>query len=1011
MPTQLEQDPERLAAERARTTTATSTVAPAPTPIVYRPPDQVVAPTPAPAPAPTPTYTAPKTTTPTPVVYPKPDSIVSTAPKVTSPTTVYRPPDQVVQPAPTPTQPAPAPVPTPKPTAPAPTPVYRPPDRVVQPSPTPAPAPTVYKPPDQVVQPPAPTPQEITPVYQPPDRIVSEPTPQEVTNPYTDTGRTTIEPEARIPLYERPDLVQQQVEAVESPLPPPTQPAPTEYVIDPRSFTPQFTLNELDPLEREQYLATPGGSPKYWAELDPTDFTRNIEAATPVASGILVVGGIFAAPLFLPISAVSLALGTGIGVGISEGISYGTTGKFLEPAEVPGVALQSMGLTLLGVGALAGVAKVGSVGARVAGSVWGRAGINAALGAGTNVAISEVSYQQSRTTQLRNIADIKAQTTVEFESQLSQVARESGYSAKELEPWYAENRARFMSDIGAWEQEAIAQVESQRPNLPLEAAKGAALGAGMSLGTELVAMPLVNELRARLPTRLGGVTRLEEGLPTTGKSGEPVSVYESKPLEELGGRKLRLVADVTENPIQNVDDAIQQYVGKRTPTGHATLEGSKFNLEEGGVTTLKGFPRKATGFRASEELYHFYSAPGSEEAVTAYGGYAGVGEDYSTSRIRIGGKPTVIATLDTEVSPSFVPIQGESQTEFLGRISRLSGQTGIAPETVLGYSTERQLVTPAQYTRGGEVLPGSQFVSSGKLGTFQIRQGFKYTNVTVVGGEFRPVSGYVPGGAPAVDLDVGAYNQARSIPTRSVSVAPAVVPAPFIASIPRSKLTPISTPVVAAPSPTPSQPSIPSRTSLSESVFVGAVDAVPKPPPAEATPMSRAVEQAVSAPDSTISSRISRTVAPVPSSIGGTIQKSTTYQPVSVPSIPKSGVTKFSPTKLPESTLPPTPTPRLPSPKLEPSPMGPLPQEPSPSFPSYQRNILPTPRVPTSESLSPKSEPAQTTVRTTLEFPEDKPKYQYYKPELSSGWFPRRKPILTPEQMWEYGTRGKKRKA
>jgi len=281
-------------------------------------------------------------------------------------------------------------------------------------------------------------------------------------------------------------------------------------------------------------------------------------------------------------------------------------------------------------------------------------------------------------------------------------------------------------------------------------ASGAAFGATFSIGGDVTSMG-ISELRAKLPRWLGGVERLELGETTTGKIGQELDTYVStEGIEELGGKKLRVVPDVSEKVVGfegvTTESIVGEYTGKHIATAHATLSTTEFDLEVGGKTLLEGIPSESAGFRKAKELYPFYSAPSGPDDVTIYGGYAGIGEGISDQpvKIKFGGKATALVTLDTEVSPNFLKQFGESADEYLDRVTRLAGKTGVSPETVLGLSPERQVSTTTSYLRGGEQLVGTQFVSEGKIGTFQIKQTGKgllslpkYTNVEVVVGKFE----------------------------------------------------------------------------------------------------------------------------------------------------------------------------------------------------------------------------------------------------------------------------------
>ncbi len=290
--------------------------------------------------------------------------------------------------------------------------------------------------------------------------------------------------------------------------------------------------------------------------------------------------------------------------------------------------------------------------------------------------------------------------------------------------------------------------------------QGALIGAGASVAVELGGKA-VNAIRPKLPKRLGGVERLTEGPEVIGKTGKPVKTYVSEnPLDELGGRRLEVVADVTKNPVGfgdvTTESLLDDYINRNVPTGHATLNPEGFDLQAGGKTVIKGIPSEAAGFRSEKELFHFYSAPGDEEFVTVYGGYAGIGKGYSeTPKIVFGGKSAALVTTETPVSSQFLRQAGENIDDYLTRTSMLSGKTGIAQETLLGKSAERQLITPTKYTRQGVELPGSVYVSEGKVATFQIQQKptgrlgnvpvvrsllSDYTNITVYKGSYAPVA-------------------------------------------------------------------------------------------------------------------------------------------------------------------------------------------------------------------------------------------------------------------------------
>ncbi len=329
-------------------------------------------------------------------------------------------------------------------------------------------------------------------------------------------------------------------------------------------------------------------------------------------------------------------------------------------------------------------------------------------------------------------------------------------------------------------------------------AQGAILGGGLGVASEL-APGIIGAAK----TKIGKSHLLDSGTKTIGSLGREVQAFVSEPVKELGGKRLRVIFDVTEKPVGTkgvtVSSMIDDYVGKNVPTSHATLMPESFNLKAGGETVLKGFPEMSKGFRSAEQLYHFYSAPGSDEFVNVYGGYVGFGKGYSGAvKVMIGGKPTALVTLDTKVSPKMLPMPNESQTAFLSRISQLSGETGISPETILGKSMERQLSTPASYERFGVQLPGSKFVSEGKVGTFTLKttpEGLlgripllrtiftDYQSLQVVKGRYAPTTST----ATAKILNVAKYNQSYgkiiSVPSRFLAS-----PSTFIKPLSSSKI-------------------------------------------------------------------------------------------------------------------------------------------------------------------------------------------------------------------------------
>jgi hypothetical protein len=441
-----------------------------------------------------------------------------------------------------------------------------------------------------------------------------------------------------------------------------------------------------------------------------------------VAQGTELVAVAVVAPEILPISTPAI-IGAGVlNIGLNLGINRVVTGKFdTNPTNILNQAIIGEGFAVAGVGLLKGVTSV----AQTSIPVVSRAAV---FMAGTP---------------------------------LGRVSTFTGFGA------------------------AVGYVTT---GSPLGAGEGALMGLGFSSAGEYLGTPILAKIRSVLPESMGGVPMLSEGEMISGKTGEPVKTWVSDPIDELGGKQIRVIADVTANPVGvngvTVENMANEYVGKDVPTAHATLNSSSFDLKAGGETLLKGFPSEGAGFRASQELFHFYSAPGNDQYVNIYGGYTGIANEYEENpipRLVLGGKPTVLVTVDTPISPEFSPLIGESQEDYLSRTSLLSGKTGIAQETMLGKSTERQFITPASYERDGEQLPGSKFVSEGKIGSFQIKeyQGrfqdtpilrdltARYTTLKIIKGTYEPTNNTFLKSKGAV-LNVAKYNE-EYVPTRNIS--------------------------------------------------------------------------------------------------------------------------------------------------------------------------------------------------------------------------------------------------
>ena len=381
---------------------------------------------------------------------------------------------------------------------------------------------------------------------------------------------------------------------------------------------------------------------------------------------------------------------------------------------------------------------------------------------------------------------------------------------------------------------------------------GAGLAAGASLGLEF-APQIAGAIKTYLPKSLGGSTKLTPAASTVGKAGTPIKTYVSKPVKELDGKSLRIVADVTEKPVGTkgvtTKSLIQEYTGKTVPTGHATLNAKSFNLKKGGETLLKGFPDESAGYRQSEQLYHFYSAPGSDDYVTVYGGYMGVGKGYSgTPKIVFGGESTALVTTKTPISAQFLKKSGETTKQWLTRTSLLSGKTGIAQETLAGKSAERQFITPAAYERFGVKLPGSKFVSEGSVGKFTVQElptgklakipvvrtlTSKFTTFKVVKGKYAPTSGEVGGKVLDVQKYGAGYTQTVKTSVSKTSISPYLVsvsPVSVSKQLSKTKTVSKTKSTPQSPDSAPASPSIPPISSPIQSEFSEPLSSTEKSP-------------------------------------------------------------------------------------------------------------------------------------------------------------------------------------
>lgn len=664
---------------------------------------------------------------------------------------------------------------------------------------------------------------------------------------------------------------------------------------------------------------------------------------------------------------------------------------------------------------------LGRVGAKV-----GLSATQLALAAGLNVGVSEgasllLAGKHLPVSQLRPVAYQGVGLAIFGSGALVAVGKAGQTGAKIVQSGFG--RAGINALVGGGTSYAVSGGDVEA------GVKGAVFGAGFSLASDYLIRPLAGEIRSHLPQKLGGAERLTGGALTTGKAGEEVPTYVSeKGYEQLGGRRIRVVTDVTEKPVgmgdTTLDDLLEQYVGKKFPTGHATLKPEAFDLSKGGKTLLKGYPTESAGFRKAEQLYHFYSAPGSEEFVTVYGGYMGVGGGYSDdlARIVFGGKPTALVTTKTPISSEFLRRTGESIDDYLTRTSVLSGKTGIAQETLLGKSMERQFVTPASYERFGQQLPGSMFVSEGKVGTFQIKQEpsgllgkipvvrsilSRYTHLDVFKGTYAPASG-VTSAAKALDVQSygASYGKTLVLSAPKLVVAPQVsvpkavvskvsVPSPSKVSEPSSflrQLSKISVP--SAPSITSfpsystkiskvSKPSLPSFPSLTSKL------SLPSKPSKPSMPSLPSIPSKVSRP-----SKPSKPSFPsLPSFPDYPDEPSIPSKPLSVPKI---RIPPYSPPSRPEKTS--VPKIRMPPPYSPPS---------KPERTSVPKIWMPPYSPPSKpEKIYHPSPPTSIFNRLTQMTKTRRGKPVGYR----GGWFMRIHPIPLPRQVLQQFGGGKKLK-
>lgn len=608
-------------------------------------------------------------------------------------------------------------------------------------------------------------------------------------------------------------------------------------------------------------------------------------------------------------------LGAGLNVGIGEAARYAETGQFGTPVQigeeaVSGAAFANVGQGIIKAGVtVAGATNVGTKIITIGADTIGKTGV------GQEIVLGAAKVADDYMPVASKVATIAVGTTAGRTATFAALGGGIGYATNPT---------------------------------PQGAIEGAIMGGAFSLGGELAGktlLPKINQLR--------GIEMLSEGPKAVSIGGNEVATYVSKPNEGLGGRQLRVIQSITVDPINpklgvTRESMIGDYVGKTVPTSHATLEGGAFNTKVGGETLLKGFPEKAQSGRT----LHFYSAPGSDQYVTTYGGYMGIGDNVSGSIPQIKtGRATILSTLETRVDPTLIRQPTESPEQFIARFGQASGKTGVGIETQLGVGTgamERQLVTPSSYLENGKQLPGSLYVSEGKVGTFQIRQ---YSESSIFGKPVKdiPVIRDLTSKVTTFDVVKGRYEAVTTKPTETISTTevntrPTRIVSDSVVSVPSSAMVqPIGASSYQQPS-VSSISSVPSNPSSSMPTFISSEPSISSQPSFSSQPYSSPSKPSVefsntfisepskqkpsdypSISDTSIPYELSTSSTPSLPSVGDTPSYPSRNPSPSVPSIPSIGSTPIYPSKDPSPSPSPYPSPYVPK-------IGSVPQYPSPSF-------------------------------------------------------------------------------
>jgi hypothetical protein len=164
-------------------------------------------------------------------------------------------------------------------------------------------------------------------------------------------------------------------------------------------------------------------------------------------------------------------------------------------------------------------------------------------------------------------------------------------------------------------------------------------------------------------------------------------------VEEPG---IKFVESYTYEPVSG-DVLVQQVAGKEATLVHMTQH-KAFNVKPGEQLLLEAKPEQAAGFRKQFDALHWYqSAPAPTGEPLGYLAYVGIGEGVSESLKITIRKPKTQAVVTHDVIQFVKPRPGETFAEYQVRTGQMSGKTLIPGENVFGYSTERQVITPAHF--------------------------------------------------------------------------------------------------------------------------------------------------------------------------------------------------------------------------------------------------------------------------------------------------------------------------